>query len=172
MLTDKVRTAALGIKRAQTVCAPPRQELPRAAYGGNAGATAGGNGPAVAPGTAATSATAPAANTDGARLVRAGAGAAAAVASWGAASSTAVYDIITTGAHRDSGGSGGSVSGPRPPVAALSPAGASATLDAFHSLSYVCEGLVFIYVGLDALDPIRWKVRQPARGHKGSGFQD
>ncbi|PNG99036.1 hypothetical protein TSOC_015193, partial [Tetrabaena socialis] len=38
----------------------------------------------------------------------------------------------------------------------MSPAGAAACLDAFHSLSYVAEGLIFIYLGMDCLDPVRW----------------
>lgn len=33
------------------------------------------------------------------------------------------------------------------------------TVSAFQTLSYVSEGAIFIYVGLDALDPIKWRVR-------------
>ena len=32
------------------------------------------------------------------------------------------------------------------------------TVSAFQTLSYVSEGAIFIYVGMDALDPIKWKV--------------
>ncbi|KAK9803320.1 hypothetical protein WJX73_001939 [Symbiochloris irregularis] len=31
------------------------------------------------------------------------------------------------------------------------------TVSAFQTLSYVSEGAIFIYVGMDALDPIKWK---------------
>ena len=33
------------------------------------------------------------------------------------------------------------------------------TVSAFQTLSYVSEGAIFIYVGMDALDPIKWTVR-------------
>ena len=29
---------------------------------------------------------------------------------------------------------------------------------AFQTLSYVSEGVIFIYVGMDTLDPLKWKV--------------
>src|SRR4051794_31565231 len=32
------------------------------------------------------------------------------------------------------------------------------TVSAFQTLSYIAEGCIFIYVGLDTLDPIKWKV--------------
>lgn len=32
------------------------------------------------------------------------------------------------------------------------------TVSAFQTLSYVSEGAIFIYVGMDALDPIKWRV--------------
>ena len=41
------------------------------------------------------------------------------------------------------------------------------TVAAFQTLSYIAEGCIFIYMGLDTLDPIKWKVRRPAR-HKPS----
>ena len=31
-------------------------------------------------------------------------------------------------------------------------------VSAFQTLSYVSEGAIFIYVGMDMLDPIKWKV--------------
>jgi NhaP-type Na+/H+ or K+/H+ antiporter len=33
------------------------------------------------------------------------------------------------------------------------------TVSAFQTLSYLSEGAIFIYVGLDALDPVKWTVR-------------
>ena len=35
------------------------------------------------------------------------------------------------------------------------------TVSAFQTLSYIAEGCIFIYVGLDTLDPLKWKVRRP-----------
>ena len=35
------------------------------------------------------------------------------------------------------------------------------TVSAFQTLSYMSEGAIFIYVGMDALDPIKWRVRTP-----------
>ncbi|GIL61578.1 hypothetical protein Vafri_16056, partial [Volvox africanus] len=43
----------------------------------------------------------------------------------------------------------------------MSPAGAMTTMNAFRSLSYVAEGLIFIYLGMDCLDPERWKASYP-----------
>lgn len=37
-----------------------------------------------------------------------------------------------------------------------SPQGRSATLTAFHTLSHISEGLIFIFLGLDTLDPNKW----------------
>lgn len=34
----------------------------------------------------------------------------------------------------------------------------AATMSAFETLSYFSEGSIFVYVGLDALDPLKWKV--------------
>ena len=34
------------------------------------------------------------------------------------------------------------------------------TVSAFQTLSYIAEGCIFIYVGLDTLDPLKWKVRR------------
>lgn len=31
-------------------------------------------------------------------------------------------------------------------------------VNAFQTLSYVSEGAIFIYVGMDMLDPIKWRV--------------
>ena len=39
------------------------------------------------------------------------------------------------------------------------------TVSAFQTLSSVSEGATFIYVGMDALDPIKWKVRQGLVAH-------
>ena len=33
------------------------------------------------------------------------------------------------------------------------------TMSAFETLSFLSEGAIFVYVGLDALDPMKWKVR-------------
>lgn len=33
------------------------------------------------------------------------------------------------------------------------------TIYAFHTLSYISEGVIFVYCGLDALDPLKWQVR-------------
>ena len=32
------------------------------------------------------------------------------------------------------------------------------TMSAFETLSFLSEGAIFVYVGLDALDPMKWKV--------------
>ena len=32
------------------------------------------------------------------------------------------------------------------------------TVSAFQTLSYVSEGIIFIYVGMDTLDPLKWQV--------------
>ena len=34
-------------------------------------------------------------------------------------------------------------------------------VSAFQTLSYLSEGAIFIYVGMDLLDPLKWKVRIP-----------
>ena len=34
----------------------------------------------------------------------------------------------------------------------------AATLSSFETLSYLAEGSIFVYVGLDALDPEKWAV--------------
>ena len=34
------------------------------------------------------------------------------------------------------------------------------TVSAFQTLSYVSEGAIFIYVGMDTLDPLKWQVLQ------------
>jgi NhaP-type Na+/H+ or K+/H+ antiporter len=31
------------------------------------------------------------------------------------------------------------------------------TIYAFHTLSYISEGIIFVYCGLDALDPLKWR---------------
>ncbi|GLI66380.1 hypothetical protein VaNZ11_010171, partial [Volvox africanus] len=46
-------------------------------------------------------------------------------------------------------------------AACMSPAGAITTMNAFRSLSYVAEGLIFVYLGMDCLDPVRWKASYP-----------
>lgn len=35
------------------------------------------------------------------------------------------------------------------------------TLSTFETLSFLSEGAIFVYVGLDALDPLKWAVRPP-----------
>ena len=39
------------------------------------------------------------------------------------------------------------------------------TVSAFQTLSYISEGCIFIYLGLDTLDPIKWQVRRFNSGH-------
>lgn len=34
----------------------------------------------------------------------------------------------------------------------------AAIMSAFETLSFLSEGSIFVYVGLDALDPIKWRV--------------
>lgn len=41
---------------------------------------------------------------------------------------------------------------------ALHNVSSATTLNAFRTLAYVSEGMVFIYVGMDCLDPQKWKV--------------
>ncbi len=36
------------------------------------------------------------------------------------------------------------------------------TIYAFHTLSYISEGIIFVYCGLDALDPLKWQVGRRA----------
>lgn len=36
------------------------------------------------------------------------------------------------------------------------------TVSAFQTLSYVSEGAIFIYVGMDTLDPLKWQVHTSA----------
>jgi NhaP-type Na+/H+ or K+/H+ antiporter len=45
----------------------------------------------------------------------------------------------------------------------LSPEGRGVTLGAFRVAAYLAEGLIFVYVGMDALDPLKWKVRWGVR---------
>ena len=40
----------------------------------------------------------------------------------------------------------------------VSPTGRVTTINAFRTLSYLCEGIIFIYVGMDTLDPGKWTV--------------
>ena len=40
----------------------------------------------------------------------------------------------------------------------LSKSQRAATLSSFETLSYLAEGSIFVYVGLDALDPEKWAV--------------
>lgn len=40
----------------------------------------------------------------------------------------------------------------------MSEAGRVTTLVAFETLSHLAEGVIFIYVGMDALDPHKWSV--------------
>lgn len=41
----------------------------------------------------------------------------------------------------------------------ISKAQRAGTMSAFETLSFLSEGAIFVYVGLDALDPMKWKVR-------------
>ena len=41
----------------------------------------------------------------------------------------------------------------------VSPLGRVTTVNAFYTLSVVSETLIFVYVGMDAVDPLHWKVR-------------
>lgn len=38
------------------------------------------------------------------------------------------------------------------------------TVSAFQTLSYISEGCIFIYLGLDTLDPIKWQVCRVLHG--------
>lgn len=40
----------------------------------------------------------------------------------------------------------------------VSPEGRHATMTGFRTASYLAEGIIFIYVGMDALDPLKWQV--------------
>jgi len=40
--------------------------------------------------------------------------------------------------------------------------GRETTMNAFKTLSYLAEGMIFIYVGMDALDPLKWKTAYAA----------
>ena len=40
------------------------------------------------------------------------------------------------------------------------------TVSAFQTLSYVSEGAIFIYVGMDTLDPVKWQVSFPPYVHQ------
>lgn len=40
----------------------------------------------------------------------------------------------------------------------VSPEGRHATMTGFRTASYLSEGIIFIYVGMDALDPLKWQV--------------
>ena len=40
-----------------------------------------------------------------------------------------------------------------------------------QTLSYVSEGAIFIYVGMDTLDPLKWKVSTLAHSHAASVWQ-
>ena len=45
------------------------------------------------------------------------------------------------------------------------------TISAFQTLSYVSEGAIFIYVGMDTLDPLKWQVGSACRSqatHQGA----
>jgi NhaP-type Na+/H+ or K+/H+ antiporter len=42
----------------------------------------------------------------------------------------------------------------------VSAEGRAATLTTFKTASNLAEGIIFVYLGLDALDPLKWKVRQ------------
>lgn len=37
------------------------------------------------------------------------------------------------------------------------------TVSAFQTLSYISEGCIFIYMGMDTLDPVKWRVRKLIR---------
>lgn len=40
----------------------------------------------------------------------------------------------------------------------VSAEGRQATMTGFRTASYLAEGIIFIYVGMDCLDPLKWKV--------------
>lgn len=40
----------------------------------------------------------------------------------------------------------------------VSPEGRHATMTGFKTAAYLAEGIIFIYVGMDALDPLKWQV--------------
>ena len=45
------------------------------------------------------------------------------------------------------------------------------TIYAFHTLSYISEGIIFVYCGLDALDPLKWRVRGRGGGERRGGMR-
>lgn len=48
----------------------------------------------------------------------------------------------------------------------ISKAQRAGTMSAFETLSFLSEGAIFVYVGLDALDPMKWKViLRPQQSH-------
>ena len=57
----------------------------------------------------------------------------------------------------------------RPAAAAES---RTTTIYAFHTLSYISEGVIFVYCGLDALDPLKWQVGGRAGGRAGNKTRD
>lgn len=40
----------------------------------------------------------------------------------------------------------------------ISDEGRQATMTGFKTASYLAEGIIFIYVGMDCLDPLKWQV--------------
>lgn len=41
----------------------------------------------------------------------------------------------------------------------ISPQSRTTTIYSFQTLSYISEGIIFVYCGMDALDPLKWKAR-------------
>ena len=45
-------------------------------------------------------------------------------------------------------------------------------MSVFETLSVLSEGMIFLYVGLDSVDPVKWEVGGPARAHEVAGAHD
>ena len=52
----------------------------------------------------------------------------------------------------------------------ISPQSRVTTVYAFQTLSYVSEGIIFVYCGMDALDPMKWQVRLGGVGWGDAGL--
>ena len=53
----------------------------------------------------------------------------------------------------------------------ISKAQRAGTMSAFETLSFLSEGAIFVYVGLDALDPMKWKVSLSALSRAAHAWQ-
>jgi NhaP-type Na+/H+ or K+/H+ antiporter len=49
----------------------------------------------------------------------------------------------------------------------ISEEGRVATMTGFRTAAYLAEGIIFIYVGMDALDPLKWQVSMVGTAQQG-----